>query len=596
MPEFGPREKTYLQSLIGLDMTKPANVARLRVIDSVLEDEYRQDHQEMSLERPLLARNQDLAIYWRDVFVEIGSPLFAYAERLAINRLTPSTRLARAQGDTEPDNGFKHAVRTSAIVHEYFGEDGNPQDDPHILILALLHDLSSRRHTLPGETPETILPLTGETEQTDFIKKDFETDQHILLLREELEGLRFLEELGEQIRGKRDSGEVPDPYNPPITDLSLVNDFVETYGAAPLIVKVAELIDNLRNPLPNYLINDRHWEAMHNDALEVLSFYVPAMEALGFPQVVSELKTLACKYVDRRDAGIYPEVISLLDELSHTEKSDFFTARAVVTNLVGYLENLCPRSKREGRGVSYRLGSTQDLKEVRDIALGRSTTEVDYIDQYHSQLYTNTDPNQIFVYGREKSIGSGFIKAVTILDRYHTGWRYADPEAQILKSASERAQIIFETMMALPDIISFTILARNGNVLTELREIFGKIDARGINIYRSPKGDDEPTLEDRTNNRGYRAIHYVCQFPGMKRAFEIHLRDMNDQLTSETYAAHLTYKSDPSGTGEFDMATIHALQRLRKVGKNIGSLCRGERRTYMTEFGSAINARHLREP
>ncbi len=585
MPELGQIEKAFLQSLIGLDVTKPRNLARFREITAAVEQEYRQDPQPMALERPLLTTNQERGAFWRQAFVEMGPPLFDYVEKLAIERLTPITRLAKPQGDSEPDNGFKHALRTAAIVQQYFGEEGNPQDDTHLMVLALLHDLSSRRHTSPGETPETILPLTGEMDQTDWIFEDRETDRHIILLREELAGFRFLEELGENIRAKRDSGEVSDPYNPPIADLSLIRDFVGTYGVAPLIVKAAELIDNLRNPLPNYLQNDKHWTAMNNDALEVLHFYVPAMEALGFPQVVSELKTLACKFIDRRDAAVYPHVVANLDAMSYTENSDFTTSSSFIANILGHLEGLGPKFKRSSQTPNYKLGSTKTLDTIRDIALGRSTTEGEYIDQYCSRLHALTEPEQIFVYGREKSIGSGFMKAISILDKYHPGWRYSDPDGEILKPDDVRSEIIFDTMMRLPDIMSFTILSRNSQVLAELQTIFRSIDERGINIYKSPKGDIEPTLEERTNERGYRAVHYVCQFPGMRRAFEIHLRDMNDQLVSETYAAHLAYKADPDGSGDFAMATLRALQHLRKIGTDIRSLCRGERRTYLSEFG-----------
>lgn len=428
----------------------------------------------------------------------------AHFRQLSKRILETQQRKSVAVGENKKDNSYHHALRTAKIVQDFIGIN-----DPIIISLALTHDLSSEKHRLDNTSLIDLIQVNGR----------WENDEHYRL-GVELQAFELLEKIGEGVR----SEDTTNPYQFTIVKPELIMNFVEEYGFGSLIVKAAEMIDNMRNPLPECYTNPDSWRAMHHDALEAMYLYIPAMEMLGQQKIVGELKTLACRYLDLKDGQDFLHVTENLKKFRPGRDKDLNLGRQFTAGLI---------SKLQSHGFS--LGKLEDFRLHQNMAYANSSGNM---AEYWSYMFSrlSNDADKLYIYGREKSPGSGFIKAMSYLDKSRPGWRSLNDRI--------RRELITNYLIGLPDIQAFSIFSPNSKIYQITNEVLLGVERSGVNQYRNPRDHNEGNLEQKVNEHlGYSALHYVYRSHEMTRAVEVHVRNLGAQLIEHTIAAHSVYKA-----------------------------------------------------
>lgn len=150
---------------------------------------------------------------------------------------------------------------------------------------------------------------------------------------------------------------------PGIVSLEELVEATDEYDIEAFILKTAELVDNLRNP------NRTSKIGQFEDAIELNSFYVPALEILGFDHLASLANDEALQYLNGA------EYRGLMSEA----KSRQAIASQNCSQLLQVVEDaLATELEDDSVTLTYRvksLGSTLD--KLRQLSLASSTMKLD---------------------------------------------------------------------------------------------------------------------------------------------------------------------------------------------------------------------------
>ncbi len=242
------------------------------------------------------------------------------------------------------------------------------------------------------------------------------------------------------------------------------------------------------------------------DGINLLqNFYIPIFEAMNMQRAVTAAKTVIFK---SEEPNLYMEYRKDLnpESLEQSKKKAFAVIYALLEQAIG--DNLI-------------LSGREDLHREVDTYLHQNhNPDFASASQSYNNQHRSRQSNNVWIYGRSKSLASGYIKARNYQRR-----------------TSRSLSNIIET---LPDRIGFTIVVTE-RVKEQLLELIQNIEESGFNIYQHPI-EGEKRLEIISRKSGYQAIHWIFQFEDMLPV-EIHIETYDQHLVNELLATHAAYKT-----------------------------------------------------
>ncbi len=264
-------------------------------------------------------------------------------------------------------------------------------------------------------------------------------------------------------------------WRPPLSDIDLMMETLDTWDIEGLLLKTAEVVDNLRHPNPNRPASA--WR----DAQELLSFYAPLLDLTGFTKLSALAYSEALRYIN-----VDPEINQYVKP---TEAQAIRNERAKVQHILG-------RRFSELRVDEY------------------TTAESPTYDQAIRNSIVNTFGDQIEIFDRVKLPGSIMEKA-THPDL--VGYRIVVDDLGDLNDIAVKVRELINQMSFLPGVQPEHI--RPDDPVVEI----------SLDITHPSR------IEDRTRDAMEEAIGVPCRITGargFRNNYEaIHVSFSFEQLT-----------------------------------------------------------------